>query len=1138
MTSARQREESLFEAALELPRGQRGDFLNRACAGDAALRARIEALLAGHEQTDGVLDKANEAVLKAPPPRPSPPSENPGDRIGPYKLLQQIGEGGCGVVWMAEQETPVRRRVALKIIKLGMDTRQVVARFEAERQALALMDHPNIAKVLDAGATQTGRPFFVMELVRGIRITDFCDQNHFSTEQRLALFTQVCQAVQHAHQKGIIHRDLKPSNILVADHDGMPVPKVIDFGIAKATTDQRLTDKTLFTAFEQFIGTPAYMSPEQANFSGLDLDTRTDIYSLGVLLYELLTGKTPFDAKALLQAGLDEMRRTIREVEPVKPSTRLTQELVAVDASPLRSHAEGARNFRADSRRLLQEVKGDLDWIVMKCLEKDRARRYETANGLALDVQRYLHKELVTARPPSAAYRFQKFVQRNRLAFAAATVVAVTMLLAFAFLLLSNARTVRERNQKDLALQEKAVALNAAQASEQRAKAELFTSLKSQARARRYSRQMGQRLESLTAVTEASHLRVDAGLRDEAIAALALPDVRLGPSWPVARSDCIALTCDSMGRRYAMMDRQGVVTVRTIERNRESRRFETGPACLDCYTRLEFSPDGAYLSKVGDDQQPVVWSLDSGESILLNAPAGTIASAFSPGRQLVALASATNAYCFDLQTGRESSHWETAGRVQMVQFHPTTNWIAVGYKQGPWVSVYEANSGRVIAQLKIGDSFHTVVTWHPDGRHLAVGGAASGIQIWDLPTQRLVALLKGHAQEVDFLTFHPSGNWLASWTWDGVMDLWEPTTGRLAMQIPLVAELQFSRDGRWLGFFWPDQDQAQLLEFVPPEGYSTLPDDSPGGRKVYNACDLSPSGRFLTVAMDDGVRVWDLVEQRQIGWLPSGLTRSVLFGADEQTLWTCAEDGGLQRWALHWSGSNGSDLQFDPPQPTPLAFTPTRVTADRTTRALAIVSKDAGQATILDLTNQSLRNFTVDHPVADFIALSPDAKWLATSGWRSDRCRLWETANGRLAKDWAVSPPARISFTPDSRELIVAQGDEFRFLSTETFEASRRLNREIGLYPGDVAFSPDGKLMAMEMSPAVIHLKETSTGRTVAQLEDPFGDRSDLMTFSRDGTKLIVLSPYASAIHVWDLRVLRSSLKAMGLDWDWPEFSP
>jgi serine/threonine protein kinase len=307
-------------------------------------------------------------------------AKQPGDRIGRYKLLQQIGEGGCGVVYMAEQVEPVRRHVALKIIKLGMDTKNVIARFEAEQQALALMDHPSIAKVLDAGATDTGRLYFVMELVRGVKITDYCDKNHLPTRERLGLFIQVCQAIQHAHQKGVIHRDIKPSNILVTMNDGVPMPKVIDFGIAKAT-QQRLTDKTLFTAFEQFIGTPAYMSPEQAEMSALGIDTRSDIYSLGLLLYELLTGVTPFDAKDLLQAGLNELRRIIREQEPMRPSTRLSTML----------HAElmtTAQCRQAEPPKLIHLVRGDLDWIAMKALEKERSRRYETANGLAMDVLR------------------------------------------------------------------------------------------------------------------------------------------------------------------------------------------------------------------------------------------------------------------------------------------------------------------------------------------------------------------------------------------------------------------------------------------------------------------------------------------------------------------------------------------------------------------------------------------------------------------------------------------------------------------------------------------------------------------------------------------------------------------------------
>ena len=431
MNDQHDREAAVFNAARRLPAGERAAYLDEACAGDAALRQRVQELLqAGDEAGDFLQSPAPKGELPSPETVSlklggslgplSDPTEKPGLQIGRYKLLQQIGEGGCGVVYMAEQEEPVRRRVALKVIKLGMDTKSVIARFEAERQALAMMDHPNIAKVLDGGATETGRPYFVMELVRGTKITEFCDQNRLPTRERLDLFIQVCQAVQHAHQKGIIHRDLKPSNILVTLHDRRAgVPMVIDFGIAKATQG-RLTDQTLFTAFEQFIGTPAYMSPEQAMMTGLDIDTRSDIYSLGVLLYELLTGRTPFDAKELLAAGLEEMRRTIREKEPLRPSTRLSTLLAAEQTT-------AASLRQTEPPKLVHLVRGDLDWIVMKCLEKDRARRYDTANGLAMDIQRHLTHEPVGARPPSQLYKLQKFARRNKLIFGAGTAVVASL---------------------------------------------------------------------------------------------------------------------------------------------------------------------------------------------------------------------------------------------------------------------------------------------------------------------------------------------------------------------------------------------------------------------------------------------------------------------------------------------------------------------------------------------------------------------------------------------------------------------------------------------------------------------------------------------------------------------------------------
>jgi serine/threonine protein kinase len=425
-------DESLFHLALEKPAAERPGLLEQACSGDEALRQRVEALLRSHETPDSFLIRSvenPEATTDSSSGGTDEEStgrrmstDGSGSRIGPYKLLQPIGEGGMGTVYMAEQTEPVRRTVALKLIKVGMDSREVLARFGAERQALALMDHPNIAKVLDAGATPDGRPYFVMELVKGVPITCYCDERRLTPRERLELFIPVCQAVQHAHQKGIIHRDLKPSNVLVGLYDGAPVPKVIDFGVAKAA-GQKLTEATLFTGFGAVVGTPEYMSPEQAQLDNLDVDTRSDIYALGVLLYELLTGTTPLDRRRVKEAAILEVLRVIREEDPQRPSTRLstTEELPSIAA---------CRNV--EPRKLSGLLRGELDWIVMKALEKDRSRRYETANSLAVHLRHYLADEPVTACPPGAWYRLRKFVLRNRASVTAVAIVAVSLILATA----------------------------------------------------------------------------------------------------------------------------------------------------------------------------------------------------------------------------------------------------------------------------------------------------------------------------------------------------------------------------------------------------------------------------------------------------------------------------------------------------------------------------------------------------------------------------------------------------------------------------------------------------------------------------------------------------------------------------------
>jgi len=597
-------------------------------------------LLRAHEGAGEFMDSPAQAPIPATIVLSLPLSEQPGDKIGRYRLLQQIGEGGCGVVYMAEQQEPVRRRVALKVIKLGMDTRQVIARFEAERQALALMDHPNIAKVLDAGATETGRPYFVMELVEGIAITRYCDENNLSTATRLRLFVQVCQAIQHAHQKGIIHRDVKPSNILVADQDGVPAPKIIDFGIATATTDQLLTDKTLFTPFEQCIGTPAYMSPEQAKLSGLDVDTRSDIYSLGVLLYELLTGKTPFDEKELLAAGLDEMRRTIREKEPARPSTRLgTMQAAEV--------TNAAKCRQTDASRLIRVLRGDLDWIVMKALEKDRGRRYETANGLAMDVQRHLADEPVIACPPKPLYKLQKMVRRNKLAFAAAFGLGAALV---AGAMVSSWQAVRAVRAEKLARD------NSRTAQEQRQRAE----------------QQSQALRLLSYVNEMN------------LAQRYLYEKKV--------TEAMGLLQGYQGRRDGA-DLRGFEW-RYLFRICRGNYLMQLPKHAQVVGWMEFSPDGRMLATYCWDRKLRLWDLKNSS----RKPVWEMANVTGPGGfstngdQLVFGLTNGTIQVYQISTHRQSKVLDGAG--ELVAFSPGGNIVVTGGGHSG-IEVWELSSGRL-----------------------------------------------------------------------------------------------------------------------------------------------------------------------------------------------------------------------------------------------------------------------------------------------------------------------------------------------------------------------------------------------------------------------------------------------------------
>jgi serine/threonine protein kinase/WD40 repeat protein len=1119
-------ERDIFMVALQRDASaDRHAYVAEACHGDEQLRQGVEALLAAHERAGSFL--AVPALDAAAPVDGQPIREGPGAVIGPYKLLEEIGEGGFGVVFMAEQQRPVRRKAALKVIKPGMDSRQVIARFEAERQALALMDHPNIARVFDAGETTSGRPYFVMELVRGVPITDFCDANPLSVRQRLELFISVCQAVQHAHHKGIIHRDLKPTNVLVTLHDGTPVVKIIDFGINKAL-GQQLTETTLFTNFAQLLGTPIYMSPEQAEMSGLDIDTRADIYSLGVLLYELLTGTTPRDKEQLRTAAYDEIRRIIREEEADKPSTRIS----TLGQAALKVSA----NRQTDPRQLSQLFRGELDWIVMKALEKDRNRRYDTASALAADVQRYLDDEQVQACPPSAGYRLRKFFRRHKGPLLAASIVMLALMGGIIGTTLGMIRATGAEAEAVKEAEQKETALSAARQSEQDAKEQLFLSLLNQARSGRFSRQMGQRLDSLAALEKAGHIRPDDRLRDEAIAAMALPDIHRGPSLHAFPAGTKALAFDGLYQSYARINEEGIISIRSIPDNAEIRCI---PAKSSSRARsIRLSPNGQFLAVFDDNSAVQLWRVADGKPLLREVPRPCSEVAFSCDSRQLAIAQDDWILFFDLTSGQETHRWRLPAKAYALVFHPKNGRLAVSYSDSTVASIYDSAQGRHVADLPIGPMNHAVIAWERDGDRLAVAGSDPRIQVWDVATQRKLAILEGHADRITTLSFHPDGGLLASGSWDGVLRLWDPATGRQLMQLPLSAtSLQFSSTGQWLGCLWQGDEQLQLLEVTPSREYRTIVSGLGAGRGRYMNGDISPDGRLLALSMAEaGDRLWELSSGRELAVLPSG-SNCVLFHPEGRELLTCGS-GGLDRWSIEESKATANELFLGPPHKIALPFVPISAARSPNSRTLATVSEASGAGLLMDLGTATVQGQLFAHPKASEVALSQDGRWLASSGWHSDRVRLWNAKTGTMVHEWVLGTMTRVFFTPDSRALIICRGDAFTFWDVETLQPIRRLARDVALYPGHAAFSLDGALMALEMAPGVMHLMEVATGRTIAKLEDPHGDRAGWMGFTPDGTQLVVAASFAKAIHIWDLRAIRERLKVMGLDWDWPEFPP
>ncbi len=1049
-------------------------------------------------------------------------TEKVGDRIGRYKLLRQIGEGGFGVVYKAQQLEPVNRLVALKIIKLGMDTRQVVARFEAERQALALMDHPNIAKVLDGGATDVGRPYFVMELVHGIRVTDYCDQNQISIPQRLELFVQICRAIQHAHQKGIIHRDIKPSNILVTVHDGVPVPKIIDFGIAKATQAE-LTEQTVFTEFGCFIGTPAYMSPEQAESSGLDIDTRSDIYSLGVLLYELLTGATPFDTKQLLAGGFEHMRQTIREKEPLRPSTRLG----SVPAGDL---TVAAMHRACEPRRFLGILRGDLDWIVMKCLEKDRARRYETVNGLARDIERYLNSEPVVARPPSRLYEFQKTVRRHKLGFAAAAAIVTllglgTVISTGEALRARRAERAQERSRVD------------AEQARRDATEKLWGSYLAEARARRRSGEAGQRFESLAALSNAAAIRPSLELRNEAIAAMALADIRAIPGMRRRfKHNQEFGNTDAPLVRYAVGDTNGTVSIRRLSDDHELLRLPAAGGGVRPW--VSFVPNGDLLAAVYADKCVRFWDLSSGKVVWELPYCGF---AFSRDFQLLATIESNNIALYDPSSRERLMTMAPDGSASGGgAFDPSGRLLAYIADD---TNVVVLDMARVREPRKLVHPLSVLgLTWYPRQGSLVTACGDNLIHVWDAETGKKVRTLAGHKGNPVSLDFTRNGRILASSGWDGRIRLWDFENGRQLVSILETGEISFApQDGRLVARSW-DLSGLDFFEVVDGQEARAIYErgwvpGAPGGSAFFSA-----SGRLLVYDTPEGAVVYDLAAQREVGSLAEHVWVTGFGPGDREILGVIWNDKGESR-AFRWS--------FDPTNVSERIAEPVLELGDRTLggrsclsanrKVFAVVGEGRAQVFGADALAEQAR--TGVQQGMNWAAVSPDGSLVATGPFHGYGVKIWDVLTGNLVKDLPLEPEgAAVAFTPDGQRLVTGvvapEGVVYQFWSLGNWSAGLRI-----LQQGDtsfvpmMAFSPDGRILAGTTGFTKVRLYDAASGETLADLEPPDPWQVTCLCFSPDGTQLAVCEGH-SALHLWDLLSIRQQLARMHLDWDLPEYAP